>query len=55
LEELSKLVDTVTIINQGKVIFQGKKTEFLSLGSKIITSSALSLGINGSKSLAKSQ
>ena len=33
LEELSKLVDTVTIINQGKVIFQGKKTEFLSLGS----------------------
>ena len=28
LEELSKLVDTVTIINQGKVIFQGKKTEF---------------------------
>ena len=33
LEELSKLVDTVTIINQGKVIFQGKKTEFLSIGS----------------------
>ena len=33
LEELNKLVDTVTIINQGKVIFQGKKTEFLSIGS----------------------
>ncbi|MCR8967724.1 ABC transporter ATP-binding protein [Streptococcus zalophi] len=34
LEELNKLVDTVTIINQGQVIFQGQKSEFLSLGSR---------------------
>lgn len=33
LEELRKLVDTVTIINNGRVIFQGKKGEFLELGS----------------------
>lgn len=34
LEELSKLVDTVTIINKGRVIFQGGKKEFLALGNK---------------------
>lgn len=32
LEELNKLIDTITIIKQGKVIFQGKKSDYLSLG-----------------------
>lgn len=34
LEELNKLVDTVTVIDQGKLVFQGKKTEFLALGNQ---------------------
>ena len=34
LEELNKIVDTVTIIHQGKLIFQGKKAEYLALGAE---------------------
>lgn len=34
LEELNKLVDTVTVIEQGELVFQGKKTEFLALGNQ---------------------
>lgn len=32
LEELNKIVDTVTIIDKGKLIFQGTKSEYLALG-----------------------
>ncbi|RLK63799.1 ABC transporter ATP-binding protein [Atopobacter sp. AH10] len=32
LEELNKIVDSVTLIKQGKVLFQGSKSEFLAMG-----------------------
>lgn len=34
LEELNKLVATVTIIDKGQVVFQGKKADYLALGAK---------------------